>query len=233
VIAINKPPGLPSQATKDQSVLHVLPCLEKILKEKGGKKRKLVLVHRLDKETSGILLIADGNERATWLTDQFRDRSVEKIYWAICHGIPKADEFAESAPLTPIDQRTGDVRAVRSGGKPAVTEFRTLAVNKELGLSLIECRPKTGRSHQLRVHLDINGLPIVGDKRYGGAHAKKPLPPALAELTQAHHMLHAARLSFQPAPDAARATLNAAPPERFRKLLEAAALRPSASSGNS
>lgn len=225
IIAVNKPPGMPSQATRDQSVLHVVPCLETLFKKAGVTGAgPLVLVHRLDKETSGVLLVARGNAKATALSEQFRERSVKKVYWAICHGIPAQPEFVERSPLSEIDKKTGNVRPVRSGGRSAVTHFKLLATNQELGLCLIECRPETGRSHQIRVHLDMNGLPIVGDKRYGGDKPRRPLPPELAELTQAHHFLHAANLSFSPGVGQPLVKVAAAVPERFARFVALAGI---------
>ncbi len=223
VIAVNKPPGIPSQATRDQSVLHVVPCLEAYLKKhRGGVgPGPLILVHRLDKETSGVLLVARGGPRATWLTDQFRGRTVKKIYWAICHGVSKRDEFTERAPLSEIDKKTGNVRPVRSGGRSAVTHFKVIAANPELGVSLVECRPETGRSHQIRVHLEMNGLPIVGDKRYG-SRSGSPLRSDLADLAQVHQFLHAATLTFAVAAGSPPVTVSAKAPERFQRFLVAA-----------
>ena len=224
VFALNKPPGMPAQATRDQSIQHVVPCLEALLKERGEtRRRKLVLVHRLDKETTGVILVADGDERATWLTDLFRKREVKKVYWAVCHGIAKEKTFTEKAFLSEIDRKTGDVRVVRSGGRSAVTHFRVLAENPKLGLSLLECRPETGRSHQIRVHLDVNDLPIVGDKRYGSGK-RGPLPESLGELSAVHHLLHARELTFRPKDGAEPLTVRADLPERFAKFLPQAGL---------
>jgi RluA family pseudouridine synthase len=223
VIAIDKPPGLPSQATKDQSVQHVVPALRALLEKLGQKHGQLVLVHRLDKETSGVLLVAEGGARATWLTDLFRARKVKKTYLAVCYGRPKAEAFTESAPLSEIDKKTGDVRAVRAGGRPAVTHVRVLARADELGLCLVECRPETGRSHQIRVHLELNGLPIVGDKRYGAA-ARTPLPAEIAEQAAEHQLLHAAAIELPLAEGQEAVRIEALPPSRFRELCRLARL---------
>jgi 23S rRNA-/tRNA-specific pseudouridylate synthase len=189
----------------------------------GRPPRAPILVHRLDKETSGVLLLALDGKRATWLTDLFRARKVQKTYLAIVVGTPRERAFTETAPLSEIDKRTGDVRAVRSGGRPAVTHVRVLATDAAGTLALVECRPETGRSHQLRVHLALNGLPILGDKRYGGPPPRH-LAPALLELAAEHHMLHAARLAFAPHEGASPVTLVAAPPPRFAALAVAASL---------
>ncbi len=225
--AMNKPPGMPAQATRDQSIMHVVPCLEALLKTREEtRRRKLILVHRLDKETTGLMLVADGDARATWLTEQFKARLVEKTYWAVCYGIPKDNQFIERAHLSEIDKRTGNVRPVHSGGRSAVTNFKVLAVNLELGLSLLECKPETGRSHQIRVHLEVRNLPIVGDKRYGAGN-RRALPSELTDLAQVHHLLHAKKLRLVPAEGAEPLQLEAPLPERFAQFLAAAKLIPS------
>jgi len=225
LFVINKPPGLPSQATLDQTIMHVVPALAAVLTERGDAAgRKLILVHRLDKETSGVMLVADGAKAATWLTEQFRERKIKKTYLAICYGIPKQTSFTESAHLSEIDKRTGDVRPVHAGGRTAVTHFRLLAKNPELGLSLLQCNPETGRSHQIRVHLQMNGLPLVGDKRYR-VPGTKELAPALADLTAVHHFLHAFALDVVPGPGEEHLVVTGQPPERFARFLELAGFK--------
>ena len=167
VVAVNKPPGLPSQATRDPSMPHVGSCLEEYFRSRGRSVAPLVLVHRPDKETSGVILLAHGNERATWLARQFQGREVQKRYHALCHGLPEADDLEVRSHLSEIDRKTGRVRTVHSGGQLAVTRFHVLRRAPGLGLSLIACEPHTGRSHQLRVQCAKRGLPIVGDQTYG------------------------------------------------------------------
>jgi len=221
VIAFNKPPGLPSQATPDPAMPHVLSCLGAYLGSLGRPVPQLVLVHRLDKETSGVILVAEGNERATWLAAQFRDRGVQKRYHAICHGLPPSDEFEVRSHLSEIDRRTGLVRTVRAGGRLAITRFRVLRRLPATGLSLIECQPLTGRSHQIRVHLAGQGFPIVGDKRYG-LRQGSPLPPSLAPLAARHHMLHAREIVFSPSPGILEVGIAAEYPPAFAELLRLA-----------
>ncbi len=225
VIAINKPAGLLAQGTLDATLPHAASVAETYFAAHGKKGRKLILVHRLDKETSGILLLADSALRATWLTDRFRDRTVKKVYWAVCYGkLTAGATFTEKAPLSEIDKKTGNVRAVRAGGRQAVTHFTVLAVNPALNVGLVECRPETGRSHQIRVHLEVQGFPIVGDKRYGEGR-RTPLPPELLELSAAHHLLHAKELSFVPGEGLAAVSLKAPLPPRFRDFLAAAPIQ--------
>ena len=221
VIAINKPPGLPTQATRDQSVVHLEAAVKKHLATKGLPNAKVFLVHRLDKETSGVVLLATTAEAVTFLTDQFRNRTVNKEYLALCSGIPHEKKFTVECFLSPIDKRTGNVTVVRSGGKPSKTFFEVIESNKALGLSLIRCRPETGRSHQIRVHLASKGFPIIGDKKY--QPSKTPMTPTLESLAAVHHLLHAFRLTFVPGNNEKPVTLEAPLPINFLEFLKAAA----------
>lgn len=219
IIAINKPPGLPSQATRDQDVVHAEVCLRDWLKKKNRGHEKLILLHRLDKETSGVLLFATNANTATWITDQFRERSLSKTYWALCRGVPKAKKFEQQCYLSDIDKKTGMVRPVNSGGKPSKTDFELRIFNQALGVSWVVCHPETGRSHQIRVHLEMSGLPILGDKRYGqGVRAQ--VDDEVSSLASYHHMLHARSIVFSPAPNIPSVTVQADPPEGFRSIVE-------------
>jgi 23S rRNA pseudouridine1911/1915/1917 synthase len=219
VIAINKPPGLPSQATRDQDVMHAEVCLREWLKLKNRGQEKLILLHRLDKETSGVLLFATNANTATWITDQFRQRSLSKTYWALCRGLPKFQKFEQECYLSEIDKKTGMVRPVQSGGKPSKTLFETRKIDAATGVVWIVCHPETGRSHQIRVHLEMMGLPIIGDKRYG-QHIRDKVRDDIASLASQHHMLHARSLQFSPAPNVQDVTVQANPPEAFTSILK-------------
>lgn len=217
VIAINKPPGLPSQATRDQDVMHAEVCLRAWLKSKGRPAETLILCHRLDKETSGILLFTTLANTATWITEQFRQRQMNKTYWAISYGIPKHDSFFEECYLSDIDNKTGIVSVVRSGGKSSRTTFQVLKKNEDHRVCLIECHPETGRSHQIRVHLAHQGHGILGDKRYG-LDQKKTLPESVGGEIAKHQMLHARAIQFAPAPGSADVHIEAPPPASFLQV---------------
>jgi len=227
IIAVNKPPGLPSQATVDQSVLHVVPCLQAYLQKRGEKPPHLVLVHRLDKETSGVLLLATTVKMGEALGDMFRSRSMEKLYHAVTWGIPKQENFAVECYLSAIEKKIGLVRPVRSGGKLAQTDFTVIGSNKKYGTALVACRPKTGRSHQIRVHLDMSGCPIVGDKRYGHVDYSK-LPKDLIALSTEYHFLHAMKLAFVLPGSTKRIELTAPYPKNFAAFVGASGLAPGA-----
>lgn len=217
IIAVNKPPGLPTQATRDQSLVHLEAAVKKFLVSRGERNPRLFLVHRLDKETSGIVLLAKTPEAVTFLTNQFRDRTVTKEYIAICSGIPREKKFVVECFLSPIDKRTGNVSVVRSGGKPSLTRFELIASDNDLKISMIRCYPETGRSHQIRVHLAHKGFPILGDKRYNQSRTR--LPGELENLVAVHHLLHARRLTFCPAAGVPEVTLEAQPPGAFSSLI--------------
>lgn len=223
MVAINKPPGLPSQPTRDQAVMHAGSVLKKKLEDMGQPCPNLSLVHRLDKETSGVLLFAKSDTIMDALSQQFKKRSVKKEYWAACFGIPKDMEFKVSNFLSDIDAKTGKVVSVKKGGKAAETEFELVRFNLHYNVSMIRCLPFTGRSHQIRVHLADKNLPIVGDKKYGGRDKPKQLSGPLFELTMAHHFLHAHALEFDhPVDEARRIKLTASLPPNFEKFAKGA-----------
>ncbi|MCX6119729.1 MAG: RluA family pseudouridine synthase [Proteobacteria bacterium] len=219
LIAINKPPGLPSQATRDQDVMHAEISLRNWIKESNLKIESLILVHRLDKETSGVLLFATTSNVATWVTDQFKQRTTKKEYLALCYGIPKEKTFEVDCHLSDIDNKSGKVSIVRSGGKQSKTSFQLIALHKEKNISLIHCFPETGRSHQIRVHLESLGLPILGDKKYGARNLHL-LEPAIADIASRHHMLHARSLQVSPNPIDKPVLIRAIPPESFLNICQ-------------
>ena len=222
VLAINKAPLLPSQASRSPSVPHVETVLKEYFKGRGIL-CKHHLCHRLDKETSGILLLAKSEAATAFVMQQFKDKQVKKTYLALCYGIPKQVQWTISKPLSPIHKKTGLVHVVFSGGKPSRTGFKLLEAFPKYDVSLIECSPQTGRSHQIRVHLESSGLPIVGDKKYGLDQQKK-LPARLASLALCHHFLHAAKLSFKGL-DGKVIKLEAQLPPNFKSFLDQLARR--------
>lgn len=128
--------------------------------------RFLELAHRLDRDTSGCLLIAKKRSSLTSLHGQFRDDQVKKTYWALLCGEWARKYWRVEAPLEKNTLKSGErVVRVSREGKQAVTEFRRLS--RHTGATLVEARPVTGRTHQIRVHAQVLGHPIAGDARYG------------------------------------------------------------------
>ncbi len=150
------------------------------------------IVHRLDKETSGLLLVAKTDAAQASLMDQFGARTIEKEYLALVHGEAPAPRGRIEAPVGrhPADRQR---MAVVAGGREAITEYEVLAIAG--GYSLLSLRPRTGRTHQLRAHLAYLGLPIAGDLRYGGGAG----PGGLTR-----QFLHAARITLDRPLDGAR-----------------------------
>ncbi len=176
VIAIDKPAGLAVQGGT-KTMRHVDGMLEAL---RFGKKERPRLVHRLDKDTSGVLVLARSPAAAAWLTAAFRDKTVRKIYWALVRGIPKPDREEIALPLVkraigPLAERAigkGERVVADDGeGKAARTLYAVLdkAGRKAAWLALM---PLTGRTHQLRVHCAAKGTPILGDGKYGGPAAR-------------------------------------------------------------
>ena len=194
----------------------MVPIVQKYFQEKGITFQELTLVHRLDKETSGVLLMAENKQIADELMNQFRDKSVTKNYQAICFGKAQ-DKFEVKCKLTSINPKNGTVKISQKSGKDSQTFFESKEFFQADGLSLIDCRPITGRSHQIRVHLAKSKIPILGDKVYGDV--SRDLRPEVAELAAEHHYLHARGLRFK-VPGTERVIALKAPyPPSWQKLL--------------
>jgi len=169
VLAINKPAGIPVQGGTGTDPGRSLDSM--VSAWIGGDGFRPRLVHRLDRETSGVLLMALDRPTAAALAASFRDRMIGKLYWAAVRGrlSPPSGKWAGAL----IREAGGGVwrtriaRETETGGKPASTEYVTAAVNDEHGVSWILLRPHTGRMHQIRAHLAAAGAPILGDRRYG------------------------------------------------------------------
>lgn len=187
----------------------------------------LHLLHRLDRETSGVCLLARDADANRALKLAFKEHQVQKVYLALARGAPDWDERTIDAPIgDDVDSPIRLKQAVRSDGQPALTRVTVL---ERLGaLTLLRCQPLTGRTHQIRVHLDALGLPILGDKIYGqppevflSIYEGAPLEDLDARLQHPRHCLHAAALRF-PHPDGGEHTIEAPLPEDMQALIDAA-----------
>ena len=188
VLVLNKPAGLLSMAKGEY-------CPEKTLEDYG------LLVHRLDRDTSGVVILAKNEEAQTFLRKQFQDRKAHKTYYAIVEGRPKLDEANIDLPINRDLKRPNTFR-VEAGGKPSETYYKIVDSNDKY--SLVELKPKTGRTHQLRVHLSYLGTPILGDVVYGKGEGERLY-------------LHAAELEIT-LPGGERKTFKADLPEEFKNV---------------
>ena len=164
-ITINKPSGLAVQGGSGMT-RHVDGMLQALA---DGADDRMRLVHRIDKDTSGLLLLARGRAAARRLTRAFQTQEMEKTYLALVTGVPPASlEIRE--PLVKSGGSGGEMMVVSPEGPPAHSEVRLIeAAGRKMALAAL--RPRTGRTHQLRVHLAHAGHPIIGDGKYGGAGA--------------------------------------------------------------
>jgi len=167
LIAVNKPAGINTQRTPYQLKGTLEYWVSEYFKAQGSNEPARV-IHRLDRGTSGAMLFPRHKPAAAWLSKRFHDGEVDKRYLALISGRPELESWTVDAPIGKIaSARYGIV----SGGRSAVTEFRLLSSSGEL--SLVEARPLTGRTHQIRVHLEYGGMPIVGDPTYGNRPAER------------------------------------------------------------
>jgi RluA family pseudouridine synthase len=211
LIIVDKPAGVPTQATLDKNRPHVYGLLHDQLREKNPD-AYLALHHRLDKDTSGVLLFCKDKDYNLKISEMFKHHQFEKIYWALTELGKAKPEWQVKNHLAekpaPRSQRMS-LHSVKSGGQLAITDFRLLEKHKK-GL-LIEAKPKTGRMHQIRVHLAEGRLPILGDDLYN----PKPTTPA------PRMMLHAHQLVFKHPKTGEDLTITSPPPPDFEKTLAA------------
>ncbi|HEY3309195.1 MAG TPA: RluA family pseudouridine synthase [Desulfuromonadaceae bacterium] len=178
LIAVNKPAGVNTQRTPYQLKGTLEFWVSEYFRQQGNNEAARV-VHRLDRGTSGAMLFPKQKQAAAWLSKRFHDGLMEKRYLALVKGRPEQDVWNGVGAIGKIGTSRYSVMAE---GRSALTEFRLLAASEDY--SLVEARPITGRTHQIRVHLEASGLAIIGDATYGG----EPAP---------RMMLHCAGLSFK------------------------------------
>jgi 23S rRNA pseudouridine955/2504/2580 synthase len=213
VIALNKPPGLAVQGGSGTE-RHVDGMLDGL---RFGREERPRLVHRLDKDTSGLLLVARTGQAAKRLSESFRDRETEKLYWAVVVGVPPRTGGTIDLPLAkrPGARDRETMQVDHEEGQKALTDFRLLDRAGDRA-ALLALWPRTGRTHQLRVHCAEIGCPILGDRKYGGEEA---LLSAVADSRRLH--LHARRLALPHPSGKGTLTLHAEPPAHFKRTLDA------------
>lgn len=165
IIVLNKPSGLAVQGGTNMT-RHLDGMLDALMYDANERPK---LVHRIDKDTSGILVLARNRKYAEVLTKAFREHDLQKIYLALCVGTPSQKDGEIKAPL----EKIGEKMQVAADGKKAITTFEVLDVSGEK-FCLIAAEPLTGRTHQIRAHLEYIGCPILGDDKYFGVKRYRP-----------------------------------------------------------
>lgn len=206
IIVMNKPSGLAVQGGTNTS-RHVDGMLEALRFELNEKPK---LVHRIDKDTSGVLVLARNRTWADRLTKAFREHTLPKTYLALVNSCPKNPAGEIKAPL----EKCGEKSLVSPDGKPAATVYKTL---DEVGskFALVEASPLTGRTHQIRAHMEYIGCPIVGDDKYFGGEKRQKYASIPDKL-----YLHAYKIDLSALYNK-KTVIKAALPEHFKKALAA------------
>lgn len=211
IIVVNKPKGMvvhPANGNPDGTLVNaILAMCRDSLSGIGGEIRPGI-VHRLDKDTSGLLIIAKNNEADVKMSKQIQDRLVTKKYIALIRGVVKDDEATIDMPIarSKVDRKK---MAVDKDGKQAVTHFKV--IKRYRGYTLLEIKIDTGRTHQIRVHMAKIGYPVVGDMVYSNGKN---------EFGIEGQMLHAKSLEFSHPITGKKMHLEAPLPEYFTKVLE-------------
>jgi len=212
LIVVDKPAGLvvhPAPGHPGGTLVNALLAHCRDLSGIGGVLRPGI-VHRLDRGTSGVLVVAKSDEAHRLLSAQFATHSIERRYRTFVRGLPRAEQGAVDRPIGRHPQDRKRMSVETRAGRPARTRWRVLRRYPEAGVSELEIRPETGRTHQIRVHLASAGLPLVGDVVYGRARGR--------EAALGRPALHAEVLGFDHPGDGRRRRFQAELPEDLREL---------------
>ncbi|WP_203246161.1 RluA family pseudouridine synthase [Sporosarcina beigongshangi] len=209
VLVVNKPRGMVVHPAPGHSTGTVVNGLMYHCKDLSGINGVLRpgIVHRTDKDTSGLLMVAKNDQAHVSLVDQLVAKSVTRVYWALVHGHIPHDNGTIDAPIG-RDQRDRQSMAIVDKGKHAVTHFKVL--ERFGNYTLVECRLETGRTHQIRVHMKYIGYPLVGDPKYG--------PKKTLEF--GGQVLHAGTLGFNHPTTGEYMEFSSPLPEDFQALID-------------
>jgi len=212
LMVVNKPAGMvvhPAAGHTHGTLVHAALAHAPDIIGIGGEKRPGV-VHRLDKDTSGLILLAKNDQTHHWLQEQFRLRKTIKTYMALVDGKPPTPSGRIEAPIGRNNMQRKLMAVTSSNkGREAVSEYRTLEVFKEH--TLLEVHPLTGRTHQIRLHLKFIACPVAGDEVYGYKHSTIPIK---------RHFLHASRLTIMLPGEIEPSTFTAPLPRELEAVLE-------------
>lgn len=217
LIVINKPVGLlvhPSNSEKSGTLLNALAYH---FWQTAGEAIRPGLIHRLDRNTSGVIVLAKTPRAHRTLSKHFRERWVKKFYLALVRGRVERDTGEINAPIgnEPKTWPHWRVMEEKDGGKPAQTRYRV--VRRFAAHTLLELEPLTGRTHQIRIHCDLIGHPLVGDTIYASGGSGTDSLAAQEKIK--HHLLHALRLVFRHPATGKEMNLEASMPQMMRDLI--------------
>jgi 23S rRNA pseudouridine1911/1915/1917 synthase len=215
IVVVNKPAGMivhPAKGHWDGTLAGALAYHFGAMSQRGGPTRPGI-VHRLDRDTSGVIVVAKNDQAHDALAAQFKARTVEKQYLAIVVGAPQFEQDIVSAPIGdhPKEREKKAIRRGHPSSREAVTHYEV--VERFVGYALVRVRPKTGRTHQIRLHLSHAGYPVLCDRLYAGRNPKRifelelipreklgqdtsALEPTERAPLLARHALHAQRLAL-------------------------------------
>lgn len=213
IIVVNKPKGLvvhPANGNPDGTLVNAIMAICKDSLSGIGGEIRPGIVHRLDKDTSGILIVAKNDKAHINLSEQIKNHEVKKVYIALVKGIVKENEATINMPIgrSPKDRKK---MAVIKEGKEAITHFKVIKRYPQDNCTLLEVRIETGRTHQIRVHLSQIGYPVIGDAVYSSGKNKWQIEG---------QCLHAKSLEFKHPITGKNMVLEAELPEYFKDLLE-------------
>ena len=229
LIVLDKPAGLvvhPAPGNQDGTLVNALLAHCGTTLPGIGGERRPGIVHRLDRDTSGVMVVAKTDQALACLSAAFAARTIERAYTALVWGLPNpaAGDIEGAIGRDPRDRKR--MAIVDRGGKAALTHYRTAAVF-HAAASLVECRLATGRTHQIRVHLAANGHPVVGDpvylRRIPAISRAMPESPRSLLLDFPRQALHAATLGFRHPATGAELRFETPLPPDFKALLTALA----------
>ena len=225
IVVVNKKAGMvahPAPGAKDGTLVNALLFHCKDLSGIGGVKRPGI-VHRIDKETSGILVVAKNDNAHKFLCEQFAEHSIERTYFAVVYGVlnPLSGVIEGNIGRSPYDRKK--MALVSKGGKTAVTHYQTVEIYKNL-VSLVKCNLETGRTHQIRVHLSSKGNNLLGDKVYTKSKNLKDKSVSKDVLAKINgferQALHAQSLGFVHPATKEKMFFETALPDDMQKLIE-------------
>ena len=194
-VIVNKPPGMvvhSGAGNRSGTLVNALLHHCKDLSGIGGKVRPGI-VHRLDKDTSGIMVIAKNDFTHSKLVDQFKNKEVSKTYLAIVHGALKSDEGSYSSKIGRHKKHRIKMSSNTNTGRDSITSWKV--IKKFENATLVQAMPKTGRTHQIRVHFSENGYPLLSDSLYGNSKKDKEFSRKFDGYIK-RHALHATQLGF-------------------------------------